>query len=732
MKVYNGASWQTIAPTVTTVNNDNWSGADLEIVHGGTGASSASAARTNLSLVVGTDVLAPDGDGSSLTGLAAGGNVADFVASGTLPNGKPVVLKADGTVEVVGLSAVSQSIPAGSEYVFNSGSRARNPAIAFDPNNTGKFVVAFRDYGNSSYSTALVGTVSGTTISFGSETVFYSGPMGPPSIAFDPNTANKFVIAYQDEYNSGTGTELGRAIVGTVSGTSLSFGSAVTFHAGSLLYTSLSFDPNTSGQFAVAYTNVSSSDDGTLIIGTLSGTSVSFGSSVVFCTPSSCTYPTVSYDLNTANKLVVTYRGANDYGTARVGTVSGTTPSFGTEVVFASDATTFPDTSADKTTGKFLTAYYADGNAKAIVGTVSGTSISFGSAVIFNADTTYKFKVAGDPLNAGKFVINYIDGSDSNYAKTIVCSVTNTTPSFGTAITIVNSNSYSNAISSEFDPINSGKFVTVYEDAGNSEYGTAAVGQTAVSVSNLTSTNFLGSSTAAYTNGQTASIALKGGLSTNQSGLTADSTYYVQTDGTLATTAGSPSVEFGKAVNATTVLIKDNDSPYTLPTQASQSGKFLTTNGTAASWGEIESLATQTGHTGEFLTTNGSTASWGEAGGGAWTLVSTTSVSSASTIDITSFTDYKKYRIVFDITCSSNHYMKWKLKINGGWGSTYYSYSATRRIGSNSTETLMYNASHSKWNLEITAICKSASRALELNKSILDTILNRHNYLIQI
>ena len=50
--------------------------------------------------------------------------------------------------------------------------------------------------------------------------------------------------------------------------------------------------------------------------------------------------------------------------------------------------------------------------------------------------------------------------------------------------------------------------------------------------------------------------------------------------------------------------------PDPLPTQTGNSGKYLTTNGTTASWATVDALPSQTSQSGKFLTTNGTTASW--------------------------------------------------------------------------------------------------------------------------
>ena len=137
------------------------------------------------------------------------------------------------------------SISFGSPVIFNS---ANTPflGVSFD-SNAGKIVAVFKDVGTSNYGVAIVGTISGTSISFGSPTVFESGRSDTISVAYD-STNDKVVISYKDNPNDGYGT----VIRGSVSGTSINFDTPIVFHSDSTEWTSIAYDSGNS-KLVVAY-----------------------------------------------------------------------------------------------------------------------------------------------------------------------------------------------------------------------------------------------------------------------------------------------------------------------------------------------------------------------------------------------------------------------------------------------------------------------------------------------
>ena len=80
---------------------------------------------------------------------------------------------------------------------------------------------------------------------------------------------------------------------------------------------------------------------------------------------------------------------------------------------------------------------------------------------------------------------------------------------------------------------------------------TSSVGQSRLYTSDTVTTT-----QGQVTNGQAASVDVIGSVSDNQIGLTAGQQYFVQTDGTISTTAGSPSVLAGTAISATELVVK--------------------------------------------------------------------------------------------------------------------------------------------------------------------------------
>jgi len=467
------------------------------------------------------------------------------VASGALTDGTAVIVNSDGTVSVVEEDNVTQAV--GSSTVFESASVNYNNA-AYDVG-SGKVVVVYKDNGNSEKGTAVIGTISGTSISFGTPVVFESSTTNFSSVVYDPDS-QKVIVAY-----SGTGSSLGYAKVGTVSGTSISFGSVAQFNSGITGNTVPVYD-TTSDKVVIVYRDGSNSQYGTAIVGTVSGTSISFGSEVVFNTADTRDVSAV-YDPD-SNRVVVTYRdvGNSSYGTAIVGTVSGTSISFGSEVVFNSGYTTYTAATYDQNAQKVVVAYSDAGNSSygtAIVGTVSGTSISFGTEVVFESAASEYVSAIYDS-NAQKVVVSYRDDGNSNKGTLIVGTVSGTSISFGTPVVFEAGHTQWTGMA--YDETNK-EIAIAYSDVTNSNYGTAVVFRNAYTSTNLTAENYIGiSSGGAVADTGNATVDIIGTVNKDQTGLTAGEKYYVQTDGTLSTTADDPSVFAGTAVSATKLIVK--------------------------------------------------------------------------------------------------------------------------------------------------------------------------------
>ena len=175
-------------------------------------------------------------------------------------------------------------------------------SIAFDHKTANKCVITWTNSGGNTYGRATVGTVSGTSITFGTAASFNEEVTYYTDVAFDPNTANKCVIVYRDASNANYGT----SILGTTSGTSISFGSEVVFYSAAASYESIDFDPNTTGKFAIAY-GVAGTGYPHVSVGTLSGNSISFGSPVAVISKDASSL-SLSFDSNAAaaGKFVVT------------------------------------------------------------------------------------------------------------------------------------------------------------------------------------------------------------------------------------------------------------------------------------------------------------------------------------------------------------------------------------------------------------------------------------------
>ena len=467
-------------------------------------------------------------DGTDLSFVAAsGGGEQEFTASGSISAGNIVGINSSGTVEVMqqALSGVSQ-LGTADPYVPEY-----NP-IAADTDGNGKVLVVVAVSGGRPL--AYVGTVVGTTISFGSAVEITTATNQlEPSVTYDAN-AGKFLLFWYDH----NGTFSNKAVVGTISNTTVSFGSIITV-ASSSKFGVVLYNPDTQSSL-IFY----SSNDERLYakVATISGTSVSVGSALTVESGANNKYPRLSYD-TTANKYLAVYQYAGTDGAAKVLTVSGTSVTAGSRAEYEpSDLTYYNNVTYDPTANRHVIQYYFGSGGRIVVGTVSGTSVTFGTHLALPVT------LLSSPYYNPVTQQTMITGASYNYYYPLIFGSGNAVTLgstvqwlFDTLIT-----SPQNA-GPRFVNLNSTRNFWVFERS-NKVY---------VQVTNNAMAKFVGLAKENISNGATGKVTVMGGINTSVSSLTAGKSYGLPLESAVISEIidQASTKIFGTALSATSIYI---------------------------------------------------------------------------------------------------------------------------------------------------------------------------------
>lgn len=550
LAVVGAVAW--VSGTTYAIGNPVYSPIDLQTYRRktvGAGTTDPSLDAINWTIVsldaqIATNQEAIDGTQTSIRSFSPSiikqsSNTITAIATGSLSNGATVTVNENGTVSAYG-SAVAQTIGTSAVFQFVATDLIQS---VFDPINN-RVVIAYRASG---VGQCVVGTVSGTNITFGTPVIFNNA--NTSSMAITCNSINnRIVIAYTNVANSSFGT----AIVGTVSGTSISFGTPVVFISASTSFMSIIFHTLTN-RILICFQNAGTT--GSAISGVVSGTSISFATAQNFSAGNVNHVSTVYDSFN--NRAVVLYQdtGGSSFGIARVVqvNVNNGAVSFGTALTFRSTAISFINSCFDTLTNRIIAFYRVNLNAngEGITLSVDPTSdaLTNAASVVFVSAGISNVQIGCDyDSYQNKAVVVYPNDLNSKFGTLRAVNVSSAGVITYDALVVVRS-AETNFNSAVFDSITK-KIIISYRDVGNSNFGTSLPFVN----SGFNTSNFIGFSSGAYTNGQTAIIKTAGAIISNQIGLIAGKQYFVSSAGLLAFFTTS---EFaGTAISATKLIVK--------------------------------------------------------------------------------------------------------------------------------------------------------------------------------
>lgn len=478
---------------------------------------------------------------SNLTDLlpaGAGGKQVSFVASGTLSSGQTVALNINGTVSPVGVTTYTNSTIGTASAVFPS-----QPIYSAYVEGTGKVVTVGKRASDDYPSVKATYLDADRQFQEYSLVVVESTPTILQTTVGAFKSSNSFLVLY-NRFSTV------RYKICTDTGSTITVGSEnnwIGLQGGTndfLRYNALGISENkmvishgqgdASGRMIVAVVEYSG---GTATRG---GTTQIGGSLISYNDLSETSNPNVVVASWTSGGIIY----------ACVLTISGLSVSVGSTVNTGDIDCSVFSSCYDATNDQIVFAFYASTNViSCITATVSGDTLTFVGSPATIETPAFNPTAASFPTQAklvatkgNNFAFGYsYDTTQGTRAAVAYFSMSGTTPTSEGNFNASGNDRIALAYSS-------------YQDAVFVAYGSSTtVGVQARNYPhNFTnSADFIGITAEAISDTASGSVTIKGGISTNVTGLTANSTYYVQSNGTLSTTASD--VLAGKALSSTSI-----------------------------------------------------------------------------------------------------------------------------------------------------------------------------------
>ena len=493
------------------------------------------------------------GDGSTLSGIDAA-PVFSATASGTIANGNTVIVNADATVSAAATTEVSAGT--GSLQAVSLPSNVyTTPQDAVWISKT-KYISFWIQWNNNEGLYAQVGTVSGTTITFGTNTQIRSGVTNMSWASCDYDAVNEVVLVAH-------GTDPVEVIGLTISGTTITENTSRAVISG---YNCASGAIRSDQKGGFMFIKIRNTGDSTFTAGTYTSSgAITIGSEAggyggyntgVYRTNCALTYDPDS------DKFVGTLLDGTTQTRVTIGGRSGSAATMTNPGLLNYSSGNGPNAIVYDTANDYFIMFYRKSGgggitAKLFTMNSDGASITVGTTVdtFDNSDPDDYMEARYSPAT-GKVYVYFYETTGTASMRLLTVTMPGTisgTPSHtdeavGSASDIGKCGGL--AIS------NDGTILTQQRGGGTPYYNYNRIKQEQVITTNLLSYNFIGFSADNYTDGQTVKIKTVGNIDANLSGLIPGTRYYVQRGGELNSSAGTPSVYAGLALNATTIAIK--------------------------------------------------------------------------------------------------------------------------------------------------------------------------------